>query len=140
VIEYRHVDEVTEDFAALTRELGRECAAKNGEAQEQYNQFNALAGMTDVVLVYDGTELVGGGSFKHLDGSTAEVKRVFVRTTYRGRGIAKELMRQLEARGVRQGYRRFILETSRTFTEAIGCITGWVTASSTTTDRTSGRR
>lgn len=43
-----------------------------------------------------GEELVGCGGVKHHDGY-GEIKRLFVRDSARGRGVARQLMAQLEA-------------------------------------------
>lgn len=50
----------------------------------------------------------------------AEVKRVFVKDSYRGQGISKELMRLFEERAKERGYARFILESGEPLTAAVG--------------------
>jgi GNAT superfamily N-acetyltransferase len=41
----------------------------------------------------------------------AEIKRVFVREEYRGRGISKQLMAHIEKKAAEKGYTALILET-----------------------------
>lgn len=48
-----------------------------------------------------------------LDATTAEVKRLFVAPHARGHGIARDLMRALEARARDDGFARMVLDTSR---------------------------
>jgi putative acetyltransferase len=57
---------------------------------------------------------------KEIDRTTYEVKRVFVRKDYRGKGISKLLMRKVEERGKELQLKKLILETSKHFTEAVG--------------------
>ena len=49
------------------------------------------------IISYDGNTAVGCAGFRKYD-ECAEVKRVFVREKYRGRGISKRLMEMLETR------------------------------------------
>jgi putative acetyltransferase len=54
---------------------------------------------------------VGCGGFRHVDESCAEIKRMFVRASARRHGIAREILRHLEAEICRQGYSTIVLET-----------------------------
>ena len=117
---YQYFTVIPEDFVKLTDQLDRELWAKQGEAHGAYHGFNRLDGIHDVVLAYDGAEPVGCASFKVREPGMAEVKRVFVRPSHRGRGLSRGLMAELEQRAVAQGVRFFVLETSRNFTPAVG--------------------
>ena len=119
-INYRPFAEVTPDFVHLTDELDRELRVKEGKLQDTYFGFNRLDGIRDVVLAFLGDEAVGCASFKVRDPATAEVKRVFVRPEFRGRGISKGLMGALEGRARSQGLQVLVVETSRNFAEAVG--------------------
>jgi len=119
-VDYRYFNAVTPDFVRLTEDLDQELFVKLGEAQKAYHGFNRLAGINDVVLAYQGTEAVGCASFKDHDGTAAEVKRVFVRPEYRGRGISKELMARIEQRVLARGFQTILVETSRSFAAAVG--------------------
>ena len=77
----------------------------------QYNQYNGLANIHDVIVVYDGKKAIGCGSYKAFDEETAELKRVFLDDDYRSNGIAKELIRRIEADARMAGYRFMVLET-----------------------------
>jgi len=117
---YRQFDAVSPEFVRLTDELDQELWAKQGEAQAAYHGFNRLEGIHDVVIAYEGEEPMGCASFKNLEPGVAEVKRVFVRPTHRGRGISRGLMAALEARAASQGVGVLLVETSRNFAEAVG--------------------
>lgn len=95
-----------------------------GEKQrKEYHQYNKLDHIHDVFVLYDEELPVGCASFKYYEDGVAEVKRVFVRKDYRGRGLSKLLMEHIEHKAVEQGYRSLILETGKPLTEAIGLYT-----------------
>lgn len=56
-----------------------------------------------------------------------EVKRMFVASEFRGRGLARRMLRFLEDEAARRGFRRAILETGKAQFEAIGLYgsSGW---------------
>lgn len=83
------------------------------EKRMEYIPLNQLDDIGDVVISYDGDRPVGCASIKQYDDKHAEVKRVFVKDEYRGNGVARELMKMLEAKAVERGYRYLILETGR---------------------------
>jgi putative acetyltransferase len=70
---------------------------------------------------YVGDELVGCGAVKRLDddGIYGEIKRVFVLDAYRGRGVSKRLMQELEAHLRSNGIHTARLETGIRQPEAI---------------------
>jgi len=106
------------DFVALTRQLDAELNDRNGAWQAEYDVFNALDGIHDVVIAYEGETPVGCASMKKHDG-VYEVKRVFVAGSHRRLGVARLLMERLEAEAQRQGIRELILETADTLTGAL---------------------
>ena len=72
-----------------------------------------------MIVAYDGNIPVGCASFKRYDEECAEVKRVFVKQAYRGRGISKKLMELLEKAAREQGYRYLILESGEPLVAAM---------------------
>ncbi|MBT8433539.1 MAG: GNAT family N-acetyltransferase [Gammaproteobacteria bacterium] len=69
-----------------------------------------------------GGELVASGAAKILqdDVSYAEIKRVFVLTQYRGKGLSNKIMRYLESELENRGVTLFRLETGIKQPEALG--------------------
>lgn len=57
--------------------------------------------------------------YKKYDDTCAEVKRVFIKKEYRGRGISNELMEQLEDAARKEGYCNLILESGEPLTVAM---------------------
>ena len=74
---------------------------------------------TFVVARIDG-RAVGCGAVRLLDATTVEVKRMYVESEVRGRGVAKAVLAHLEGAGRKLGARRAVLETGVYQDEAIG--------------------
>lgn len=87
--------------------------------REKYAQYNTLEDINDVIVAYDGKKPVACASFKRYGEGVAEVKRVFVRKEYRGRGISKEMMADLEEKAKAKGYCSLILETGELLKAAV---------------------
>ena len=80
-------------------------------------EFVAPDGAFVVVLL--GDQAVACGGFLRADGETAELKRMYVRPSSRGQGLARRLLRHLEGRARGLGYQRLRLETGVLQPEAI---------------------
>jgi GNAT superfamily N-acetyltransferase len=70
---------------------------------------------------------VGCGSVRLIDPSTAEVKRMYVSPTIRGRGAGWALLQALEAAAVDLGATKGVLDTNATLTSALALYraNGW---------------
>jgi ribosomal protein S18 acetylase RimI-like enzyme len=71
------------------------------------------------IVAYDGDEAVACGAFRRHDDDTAEIKRMWVRPSARGRGIARMILDELEVSAVGSGYRATVLETGVRQPEAV---------------------
>jgi len=111
-VEFVYTDGCNEAFIELCHMLdGFLNDIVGGEKNRaQYIQLNALDDIHDVIVAYDGSTPLGCASFKHFENDVAEVKRVFVRESHRGSGIARHLMDLLEQKAVEKGYRKLVLE------------------------------
>jgi putative acetyltransferase len=65
---------------------------------------------TFLIVYQDGTPL-GCGALRLLDAETAELKRMYVSPSVRGRGLGRRLVAALEAEARALGVRRLVLET-----------------------------
>jgi GNAT superfamily N-acetyltransferase len=74
--------------------------------------------MIGAVGAFDGDELVGHAALRPFE-DALEVKRVYVRSDYRGQGISKRLMLELEAIAGERGVASLILQTGSRQAEAI---------------------
>ena len=63
------------------------------------------------LVARDGDRAVGCGAIRLLDPTTAEVKRMFVESDQRGRGVGKAVLTGLEAAAKNLGVQRLVLET-----------------------------
>jgi GNAT superfamily N-acetyltransferase len=111
-----------QDFARLCQMLDESLnELVGGETQRtEYNQYNKLDHIHDVILISDNDTPIACGAFKYYAEGVAEVKRVFVRKEFRGQGISKLLMQQVEDKAREQGYDSLILETGKAMKSAIG--------------------
>lgn len=64
-------------------------------------------------------QAVGCGGLRYLEPGIGEVKRMFVRPEVRGKGVARRILSQLEARAKELGCTQVLLETSVKHTEAM---------------------
>ena len=89
------------------------------ENRAEYIQYNRLDDIHDVIVAYDDGIPVGIASFKKYDDECAEVKRVFIKQKYRGRGISNKLMELLENVAKEKGYHYLILESGEPLVAAM---------------------
>jgi len=109
------------DARQLIEDLGADLLARYGEADPQFGPLDpAVVADGGVFLVArDGGRPVGCAAILRTDERLAEVKRVFVEPTARGRGIGLALMADLEWHAVDRGYTRLRLETGDGQPEAV---------------------
>ena len=78
----------------------------------------AGAGSTFLLATLNG-EPVGCGGIRPHDPGTAEIKRMFVLSEARGKGVGRRILEQLESNGRQLGYSMLRLETGLKQPEAI---------------------
>lgn len=106
---------------ALIEELQGEYVIRYGgrdETPTDPEQFAPPRGAFLVVRV-DGVPAACAGMRRHSD-TDVEVKRMFVRKPYRGRGLSRWLLARIEDEGRLLGYRRVLMETGLAQPEAMG--------------------
>lgn len=101
------------DFLTLCQELDRflNRAIGGEDKREKYTKFNVLATMDHVVLAYDGQTAVGCAALRRYSEQEVEVKRVFVRKSYRGRNIGGQMLSHLITQAEKMGFQYMLLET-----------------------------
>jgi ribosomal protein S18 acetylase RimI-like enzyme len=65
-------------------------------------------------------EICGGGAYQKMTDDICEMKRLFVRPPFHGRGIGRQLCQTLTQSAVDDGFMLMRLDTARHLTEAIG--------------------
>jgi GNAT superfamily N-acetyltransferase len=114
------VDALQQEYATRYREFRRDSAASAAEELARYPaELFAPPEGAFIVVERDG-ETIGGGAFKRYDAQTAELKRIWTHADHRRQGLARRVVEELEARALRQGYRRVYLTTGFKQPEAWG--------------------
>ena len=62
---------------------------------------------------------IGCGALREISPELAEIKRMFVRSNHRGKGISKQILRKLESTAIEFGYEKIWLETGDEQPEAL---------------------
>ncbi len=122
-VEQRSIEQISYDSQeahTLIEELQAEYVVRYGgrdETPTDPGQFASPRGLFLVVRVQG--ELAACAGLRRHDEDDVEVKRMFVRTPYRGIGLARWLLAQVEQEARRLGYRRILMETGLQQPEAM---------------------
>ena len=108
--------EIAALVTAQQRELREADGGLDGQATVTHDDIRYL-------VVVDGGRAVACGGIQALDRDTGELKRMYVRPAYRGRGIARQLLAALEELAFQQGHSVVCLETGTYLPAAIGLYT-----------------
>ncbi len=116
-------DSNNEDFQKLVVLLDQGLRITDGDDFVFFTQFNKLDTIKNVVVIYEDSIAAGCGAIKKYDDGIAEIKRMFVKEEFRGKGIAKEVLSELEHWAKELGFEECILETGIMLTNAINLYT-----------------
>ncbi|WBB66891.1 GNAT family N-acetyltransferase [Micromonospora sp. WMMD812] len=108
--------EIAALVTAQQRELREADGGLDGQATLTHDGIRYLA------VVVNGRAVACGG-IQALDEHTGEVKRMYVRPSYRGRGIARQLLAALEELAFQSGHAVVCLETGTYLPAAIALCT-----------------
>ena len=108
------------DFNSLVAQLDRYLAVLDGEDHAFYAQFNKSSLLKNALVCYDNVNPVGIGAYKEWEPQVVEMKRMFTLPEYRGKGIAKTILTELENWAKEENYTTAILETGHLQYDAIG--------------------
>jgi len=72
-----------------------------------------------VLVAYEGNAPAGVVALRRHDATACEMKRLYVRPSYRGKGVGRKLSEELIRIAARQGYARMRLDTLADMYEAI---------------------
>ena len=107
------------DFKSLVVILDKFLLELNGDASDDYTPHNKLDYLDTAIVAYADDIPAGCGCFKKYNDTTVEVKRMFVKDTARGKGIASSILNELEIWAKEKGYLYTVLETLKSNTEAV---------------------
>ncbi|MGW3621026.1 GNAT family N-acetyltransferase [Micromonospora arida] len=108
--------EIAAMVIAQQRELRETDGGLDGQVFVPHDDVRYLA------VVVNGRAVACGG-LQALDAETGEVKRMYVRPAYRGRGIGRQLLAALEECAFRQGHSVVCLETGTYLPAAVALYT-----------------
>lgn len=106
------------DFNLLVKHLDNELWNELNEDQGLYDQYNKVPGIKTAVIVYVDGKPAAIGCFKEVANDTVEIKRMFTEKTFRGKGLSRIVLRELEKWAIEEGFAVAVLETSIHFTIA----------------------
>lgn len=107
------------DFRELVALLDADLQMRDGAEHSFYAQFNKIDKIRCALVAYENEKAVGCGAFREYSAGAAEIKRMFVRLENRGRGIAGEILNELETWAKELNFSEFVLETGVKQPEAI---------------------
>ncbi|WP_200216084.1 GNAT family N-acetyltransferase [Micromonospora coerulea] len=108
--------EIAALVTAQQRELREADGGLDGQATLTHDDIHYLVAVV-------GGRAVGCGGVQALAADTGELKRMYVRPAYRGRGIARQLLAALEELAFQRGHTVVCLETGTYLPAAIGLYT-----------------
>lgn len=108
------------DFGNLVVQLDAYLKVLDGEDHAFYAQFNKTSLLKNAVICYENDKAVGIGAYKEFEPKVAEIKRMYTLPEYRGKGIAKAILTELEAWAKEENFTSSILETGFLQHDAIG--------------------
>jgi putative acetyltransferase len=115
----QRTDSSDPNFIELVRHLDTDLAERDGEDHSFYSQFNKIDKIKHAIVAYENDRPVGCGAIKEYSPDTMEVKRMYTSPENRGKGIASQVLKELELWASELSYERCILETGKRQPEAI---------------------
>lgn len=112
-------DSKNQDFISLVQKLDAFFAEIDGDQHSFYVPFNKISLIKFVVVAYGNEMPVGCGGLKEFEEGAMEIKRMYVPPEFRGRGIATEVLTELEHWAQELGFEKCVLETGKRQPDAI---------------------
>ncbi|GAK63896.1 GCN5 family acetyltransferase [Moesziomyces antarcticus] len=115
------VEEVSWDHAdaiEMRKEQRKDIAALYERVDSEPGTPPTAQDITCFCVVYQDKQPVGCGGLRRLDADSAEIKRMFVARSARGKGAANAVLAFLENKSLELGIHRLLLETGDKLAEA----------------------
>ena len=90
-----------------------------GDDKWCYTRYNANENIENVWVVYLGNIAIGCIAYRKKTDGIGEVKRLYIRSEYRGKGISKKLLDMVESYAKEQGCHTLFLDTRITLEPAV---------------------
>ena len=107
------------NFVSLVKHLDADLAKRDGADHAFYDQFNSIAHLSHVIVLYENGIPISCGAFKEFDAESVEIKRMFTLPEHRGAGHGALVLWELESWATELKYKKSILETGTKQHEAI---------------------
>ena len=120
MIKIIRTDSENPDFIELVTHLDADLAIRDGDEHAFYAQFNKIDKIKYVVVAYQNDQPIGCGAIKEYATNTMEIKRMFSLPSSRRKGVATQILTELEIWAAELSYQKCILETGIKQPEAIG--------------------
>ncbi|MTI31394.1 GNAT family N-acetyltransferase [Xanthovirga aplysinae] len=120
MIQLKRTNSKDSDFVRLVKSLDEDLQVRDGDEHSFFAQFNKIDLIQNVVVAYNNGKALGCGAIKPYNNEIMEVKRMFVSSEARGKGIATLILKELEKWAQELNYNGCILETGEKQPEAIG--------------------
>ena len=122
MIDVRRTDITASEAGSLIRSLNAELAARypeDGATHFRLDPQEVADGRGGFFVAALGDAPLGCGAFRLIDARTAEIKRMYVHPSERGRGVGRAILDRLEAEARALGAERLVLETGERQAEAL---------------------
>lgn len=119
IINIKRTDSSDKHFSILIKLLDSELSDIDKEAHDICKQYNHIETITHVVIAYYDDNPVGCGAIRKYSEEVIEIKRMFVLNNYRDKGIATDILKELENWSKELNYKKCILETGKKLSGAI---------------------
>ncbi|MFZ7115064.1 MAG: GNAT family N-acetyltransferase [Bacteroidota bacterium] len=123
MIQIIRTDSSDPGFIKLVKLLDADLAKRDGEEHSFYAQYNKINMINHVIVAYENDKPVSCGALKEYSPKVMEVKRMYTLPEYRGKGLATQVLTELEKWAVEMSFQKCILETGKAQPEAIALYT-----------------
>ena len=90
-----------------------------GDDKVYYTRYSENENIESVWIAYEQDLPIGCIAYRKKSSDVGEIKRLFIREEYRGRGISKQLFSVLKSRAMAQNCRKLYLDTRITLEPAV---------------------
>ncbi|MDR1224528.1 MAG: GNAT family N-acetyltransferase [Tannerella sp.] len=119
MITVKRTDSGDGDFRRLVELLDIYLDESDKTAHSVCKTFNRIDTIKHAVVAYSTNEAVGCGAIREYSPGTVEIKRMFVSEKARRKGVASQILNELENWARELGFKKCILETGEKLPEAI---------------------
>ena len=90
-----------------------------GDDKDCYTRYSAAENIEKVWVAFEDNTPIGCVAYRTKTDDTGEVKRLFIRSGYRGKGISKALLSEVKSYAKTQGSNKLFLDTRITLEPAV---------------------